>query len=300
MEFNVTLLYPTANAEVGECVPGTIHGEHGAFADWFQMGTLTIFDPCGQTCIRISNFPLCVVHPCIHLTWKYPRITWDDTWWVFSARSHHELGTVPQLPLASMGTSPRRTWDEIATKDLHRSHCRRWTALQLLKLLWRFFGHHCEVFSISGTARDFTSNRRCGATLAQHANEFLFFFSHVLTDWHWLYIIPRWSMYGIFTYIYPINHPHVGKYTIHGASGIGLFRISRSQQWSSDPMTSMLHLTHWSFWGRGSFGVPLLWRWLSWRGANLPIRWGRCFFFYLWYTLIYHIQYIYIYIYNYD
>ena len=25
---------------------------------------------------------------------------------------------------------------------------------------------------------------------------------------------------GIFTYIYPKNHPHVGKYTIHGASGI--------------------------------------------------------------------------------
>ena len=27
-------------------------------------------------------------------------------------------------------------------------------------------------------------------------------------------------MYGIFTYIYPINEPNVGKYTIHGASGI--------------------------------------------------------------------------------
>ena len=26
-------------------------------------------------------------------------------------------------------------------------------------------------------------------------------------------------MYGIFTYIYPKNHPNVGKYTIHGASG---------------------------------------------------------------------------------
>jgi len=24
-------------------------------------------------------------------------------------------------------------------------------------------------------------------------------------------------MYGIFTNIYPINHPNVGKYTIHGA-----------------------------------------------------------------------------------
>ena len=26
-------------------------------------------------------------------------------------------------------------------------------------------------------------------------------------------------MYGIFTNIYPINDPNVGKYTIHGASG---------------------------------------------------------------------------------
>ena len=27
-------------------------------------------------------------------------------------------------------------------------------------------------------------------------------------------------MYGIFTYIYPKNQPNVGKYAIHGASGI--------------------------------------------------------------------------------
>ena len=32
--------------------------------------------------------------------------------------------------------------------------------------------------------------------------------------------IPRCSMYGIFTNIYPKNHPNVGKYTIHGAYGI--------------------------------------------------------------------------------
>ena len=30
---------------------------------------------------------------------------------------------------------------------------------------------------------------------------------------------PRCSMYGICTYICPNNHPNVGKYTIHGASG---------------------------------------------------------------------------------
>ena len=37
----------------------------------------------------------------------------------------------------------------------------------------------------------------------------------------WLHnTIPRWSMYGIFGYICPINDPNVGKYTIHGSSGI--------------------------------------------------------------------------------
>ena len=29
---------------------------------------------------------------------------------------------------------------------------------------------------------------------------------------------PLCSMYGIFTYIYPKNHPNVGKYSIHGGS----------------------------------------------------------------------------------
>ena len=32
--------------------------------------------------------------------------------------------------------------------------------------------------------------------------------------------IPIGSMYGIFTNIYPINDPNVGKYTIHGSYGI--------------------------------------------------------------------------------
>ena len=33
--------------------------------------------------------------------------------------------------------------------------------------------------------------------------------------------MPICSMYGIFTNIYPKNHPNVGKYSIHGASGLG-------------------------------------------------------------------------------
>ena len=32
-------------------------------------------------------------------------------------------------------------------------------------------------------------------------------------------IWPIGSMYGIFTNIYPINDPNVGKYTIHGSYG---------------------------------------------------------------------------------
>ena len=37
-------------------------------------------------------------------------------------------------------------------------------------------------------------------------------------------IIPRCSMSGTFTYIYPKNCPNVGKYSIHGASGIHYHR----------------------------------------------------------------------------
>ena len=36
------------------------------------------------------------------------------------------------------------------------------------------------------------------------------------------FLIPRCSMYGIFTCIYPKFMIHVGKYSIHGAYGIGL------------------------------------------------------------------------------
>ena len=38
--------------------------------------------------------------------------------------------------------------------------------------------------------------------------------------------IPIGSMYGIFTNIYPINDPNVGKYTIHGSYGIVLFQFA--------------------------------------------------------------------------
>ena len=38
--------------------------------------------------------------------------------------------------------------------------------------------------------------------------------------------IPICSMYGVFAYIYTINEPDVGKYTIHGAYGISKSTIS--------------------------------------------------------------------------
>ena len=42
------------------------------------------------------------------------------------------------------------------------------------------------------------------------------------TNSYYVYI-PRYSMYGIFTYCYHKNWPNVGKYTIHWASGIYIY-----------------------------------------------------------------------------
>ena len=36
-----------------------------------------------------------------------------------------------------------------------------------------------------------------------------------------LWSFPKGSIYGIFTYIYHKNQPHVGVYTIHGSFGFG-------------------------------------------------------------------------------
>ena len=38
-----------------------------------------------------------------------------------------------------------------------------------------------------------------------------------------LYLLPRCSMYGIFTNIGPKNHPNAGTYTIHGAYGLYIY-----------------------------------------------------------------------------
>ena len=42
-----------------------------------------------------------------------------------------------------------------------------------------------------------------------------------IVDMWGLFILPHMlNGAGIFTYIYPTNGPNVGKYTIHGASGL--------------------------------------------------------------------------------
>ena len=45
------------------------------------------------------------------------------------------------------------------------------------------------------------------------------FMDHLEATHSHIYIYPKCSMYGIFTYIYPKNGTHVGKYSIQGASG---------------------------------------------------------------------------------
>ena len=57
---------------------------------------------------------------------------------------------------------------------------------------------------------------------------------------------PRWSMYGIFTYIDPINDPNVGKYTIHGWSGNG----SNGFQWYDPVILSNISLPSAESWQR--------------------------------------------------
>ena len=47
-------------------------------------------------------------------------------------------------------------------------------------------------------------------------------------------------MYGIFTYIYPKNGPNVGKYSIHGASGIMM-----TGWWLGHPSEKRLEFVNW-------------------------------------------------------
>ena len=45
-------------------------------------------------------------------------------------------------------------------------------------------------------------------------------------------------MYGIFTNIYPKNHPNVGNYTIHGAYGINIYIFHISTEFHGCPISS--------------------------------------------------------------
>ena len=49
----------------------------------------------------------------------------------------------------------------------------------------------------------------------------------------------RRSMYGICTYIYRKNQPHVGKYAIHGASGHNF--LFSAMIFQVTPMVAMVH-----------------------------------------------------------
>jgi hypothetical protein len=62
-------------------------------------------------------------------------------------------------------------------------------------------------------------------------------------------------MYGIFTNIYPINFPNVGKYTIHGAFGI-------QKMWKTDVSpTKMIYIS-------GGFSKSMLvYRCTCWNGG---------------------------------
>ena len=74
-------------------------------------------------------------------------------------------------------------------------------------------------------------------------------------------------MYGIFGYIYPINDPNVGRYTIHGSSGseVGEEKKTRLRQWRGvklDDVEPRDRLQHLSRLDRGKLRVS----WLEARG----------------------------------
>ena len=75
------------------------------------------------------------------------------------------------------------------------------------------FGHPRQIAGpslVDSKTMDFTSRPRGSPTID----------SMVLTERRYGFTIPRHSMYAIYTYIDPSNHPNVGIYGIHGVSGI--------------------------------------------------------------------------------
>ena len=67
-------------------------------------------------------------------------------------------------------------------------------------------------------------------------------------------------MYGIFTNIYPINDPNVGKYTIHGAYG----QVHRFTKVFSDQMSAPAGIAT----GREDYGEDANSRWESDRSCR--------------------------------
>ena len=129
-----------------------------------------------------------------------------------------------------------------------------------------------------------------------------------MSSWHitshrvYMYIYPIGSMYGIFTNIYPINDPNVGKYTIHGSYGYICMCVSIYAKLDIIPtcgcrVTCMFRPTSWL----GQVCPSLLW------GGIKPTTLGIYKYIVIWFIYIY--DYIYnwlendiqmdIYIYNY-
>ena len=58
------------------------------------------------------------------------------------------------------------------------------------------------------------TKKRAGLNLESHHGRWIWGRPSFAKDQY-----PRHSMYGVFTYIYPLNYPNVGKYTLHWVSG---------------------------------------------------------------------------------
>ena len=85
---------------------------------------------------------------------------------------------------------------------------------QRLPVLYTTFQHHHSNHSTRPKATLWALLRRLRRLMMNSSIRNL-----AMKNW-FIWKLPICSMYGIFTNIYPINHPNVGKYTIHGAYGI--------------------------------------------------------------------------------
>ena len=96
------------------------------------------------------------------------------------------------------------------------------------------FSHWSGVVSTWGTAKNPMCHRVSTRVISYH-----------------MFIYPICSMYGIFTNIYPINYPNVGKYTIHGAHGYIYIPISNGGKMAENMILfpEFSHIKQWKIHG---------------------------------------------------